>query len=798
MDKRNADERGQRRQIEAASFSPLELNSLYEGLQRLLAFNQPPKIEILLCIRFLDALVPQGMQAWQAFGWEVAGHLARRLPSVSLWGLSPAELGRIESILAHAQKQGSIPGQSPKSTQANLGAALDAVRDHQTKLDRLLRAAPGSTSGDQRPDSPGESTIMVPVIEKLNAAGHAPGFFSDIQKGSVVSLHVLVSDRSGVLKRGQPPPEQAQGVRNDDSGPRLFGPIPVRTTAVLSDAARRLDALGAWAVPAGRPRLDDCVVSVRFTPEEARLDGDSAGLAFVLAAATARASLAPGRSRIRVVEGLAATGVLEATSVAPVEPRTLEAKVEAAFFSQVRLLLVPASQESGAKACLDRLLRAYPHRDLSMRGVSDAAEIPAPGIRVGRGQKPPRTMGLGDVLVADARGAVETTASWVRWLGRSRWRTAAVFVIALAGFTMLGWEVYRHWPTPAEVRWVDDREIELRNSRGVVFRQIDLPFRPLRADLTPAHGLWFGVVGQRHGRAAKAVVIHGSMRNNTDLLSVIDWRGRVVWHGASRMPVPGWGSALEDYIWHPFIPLGDERCHRLLLGSRSRQWGGCILFVLDCGEGGEYSLRGGLFNNGHLERFSRWDVTGDGRKELLALGTHNGFLPDALPGHESRGRAFVAVLDMAAVSARPLPQDFADVPHLSSVDALDAGVLAVWTFAQDRFSNHERVQAAEAVRAVEGGIQISVLSATIYPGGNVSILYDLTGGDPLRPESVEVRYTDGYRAWIRHEFREIDTEEAIRQESERLRFEVMALTPEGWRPVEKRPDQLSARDKAGD
>lgn len=778
----NNGERERRLQPGAAAFSPLELNSLYEGLQRLIAFRQPPKIEVLLCVRFLEALIAQGPGVWSAFGWEVAGHMARRLPGISLWGLSPAEVGVIEAILLHAVRSGSIAGQDQRSTGENLRAALGSLQAHRKMLDDLLRAAPGSVSSGMSAEPPGESSILVPVIEKLNAAGHAPDFFSDVQKGSVVRLHVVVSDRSASTERRRLLRGGTRGEQNRREDLRLFGPVPARAAGRLVEAAGHLDSLGGWAVPAGRPRLDDCVLSVRFTPEEARLDGDSAGLAFVLAAAVARASLAPGRRSVQLAGGLAATGVLDGTGVAPVEPGTLDSKVEAAFFSSVRLLLVPAAQEAAANDCLDRLFASHPDRDLTIRGVYDASRVFAHGVRARGGGGSSRVATV-DALVARSRSAVDTVASLVRWLGRSRWRTAAVLTAALAAMSLIGWEIHRHWPIPAEVAWVDDAGLEIRNRYDVVISEFSLPHRPPNTAPCYRRGCLFGLVDFAGNGRRQAVVLHGSIRDRQDLLSVVDRRGRVVWRVDARSPRAGWHDHLRDHIWYPFLPLSDGDRQRLFLASRSPQGGWIVCYIGQRGGGSTYSLAGALANPGHMDGFYSWDVTGDGVEEVFACGVHNRALPDATPGSESRGRGLAVLLDPVVMSSRALCDSFDSVPLMTTPQALDAGVLAAYSFPQDRFSNLDKLHIARVESAGAEQIRAHASMAGIGDGALGCVLFTLTGPDPLRPYEVHVLYADSYRHWIQREYPEMDTDGAIAREAARLRAGVMMLTPDGWKPV---------------
>lgn len=104
--------------------------------------------------------------------------------------------------------------------------------------------------------------------------------------------------------------------------------------------------------------------------------GDSIGLA--LALLSFAQLLKPEMLRLeRFVSGeVACTGGVDATGrITPVNDATLPAKIERAFFSPLRYLVLPQSNFTTAQNMIERLSAAYPHRTLKLIGADHLAEV---------------------------------------------------------------------------------------------------------------------------------------------------------------------------------------------------------------------------------------------------------------------------------------------------------------------------------------------------------------------------------------------------------------------------------------
>ncbi len=104
--------------------------------------------------------------------------------------------------------------------------------------------------------------------------------------------------------------------------------------------------------------------------------GDSIGLGAALAIYSATLQAAALRNEQRIAAEVAVTGVIDSSgNLLPANPKTIGKKVERAFFSLARYVVVPAANLAGAREQLEALRRDYPRRRLIIIGAASVAEV---------------------------------------------------------------------------------------------------------------------------------------------------------------------------------------------------------------------------------------------------------------------------------------------------------------------------------------------------------------------------------------------------------------------------------------
>lgn len=115
---------------------------------------------------------------------------------------------------------------------------------------------------------------------------------------------------------------------------------------------------------------------VSFHYSSAFHDGNSANLAIAALWFTRLLEKSNNRQKYQLYSHIAITGdVHEGGDVLPVDPSVIPCKLQAAFFSWIKILAVPAEQRNLFEAELEKLHERYPDRDLTLVGVSHLKEI---------------------------------------------------------------------------------------------------------------------------------------------------------------------------------------------------------------------------------------------------------------------------------------------------------------------------------------------------------------------------------------------------------------------------------------
>jgi hypothetical protein len=688
--------------------SPAEILSLQDELQRLLALGQPPSVAAEMRIRFIETTLPLGTPAWTAFTFPVALALVQQVPSLSLLGIAPQWVDSLRELVGRLRWQ-TIPSWSSSIDWPDLCARA---------LERL-----------DRPEPPiGEQEIGIPVIARQCGGETTHALFAGISMGCMLRLRVEVdvSERSG-------------------SKPDLVieGEAAPATRAAFESAMRELSAMPAW----GAPRPQRCAFRATWGMPGARLVGGSGGLAFLFAAALARARLSPSLWQRSLLGPLAATGDLRGTLVVPVDPEGLATKVEAAYHSRARFLLVPKSQEMDAARAAASLEDESPGHHLEVVGVDDVRDLWS-DTRVVR--RDPRT------VAAFTDGAL-------RWFTRSRARIALLLAVPVAmasAFVFIG---VRWQKDPVAAEWQDGR-LTMRNRYGhawsmeiryppgpTAFHQVDLG-----APLLVVHPSGF--------RHAIVVTILGATEGRTERLAAVLPSGAILWEIDARRISARHKTPIEDFNWTGIYddgpdPDGSVRFYAL---RRSIQWNPTLIDRIDAATG---ASRGCLYNHGHLEYSSRIDLDHDGRPETIFLGTHN---PDSC--------GIAVVVDPGRMRAIAFGDSLGSLPDIAGPAALSNGVAACWRFPNDRFSSAIRATCMSVYPDGEGIVKVAV---TGNPAEG-SYLYRLRTIEPGRPAVLGIQMTDGYRAFLDRVVGNSTLAGLAAAEDLRLMGKAMTLTPGGW------------------
>lgn len=243
--------------------------------------------------------------------------------------------------------------------------AADALATIEATWRDRLNAAPNST--------------FVPIVEHVGAnASAARGI------GGLRRLRIDVHGRR----------------REEDMLMTNVGVLPATSTRPLSLETPVASARHLLHVT--HPALEErwYAGSLHFDAPYALHEGRSAHLAIAALFYGAVLQAEHQREQVTLAPDVALTGDLDVDgTVLPVDGGGLVKKVEAAFFSWVRCLVVPADQLSAARETVDRLQAAYPQGNLDLVGIRHLED-----------------------LFDDPRLTLRTTTGRIRHVAHSSWR----------------------------------------------------------------------------------------------------------------------------------------------------------------------------------------------------------------------------------------------------------------------------------------------------------------------------------------------------------------------------------------
>ncbi len=701
---------------------PAELIGLQDELQRLLTLGQPPAVAAEMRRRFVEATLPLGAAVWAGFTFQVAIALVRQIPSLTLLGLSPQAIDSERDLIRRMQAQ-PVPAWS---------GPVDWPDLCERALAALDRTEPAIAAGE----------IGVPVVARSFGNGATHPLFEDVSVGCLLRLRVDadVADRRRRILRLVVEGEAAPDTRS-------------AFEATLGAVA----ATRAW----GAPHPNRCVFRASWGMPGARLVGRSGGLAFFLAAATARARLSPSMWDRVLPEGLAATGDVEANTVLPVDADGLLTKVRASHHARVKILLVPREQEEAAAAEARSMESTSPGHRVQIVGVDDVREIWA----------------RGSVVRRRARDLPAFVHGLLSWLTRSPIRIALLLAVfaAIAGaliFTAVRWE-----KDPVAAEWKGERLV-MRNRYGHAW-SISAHYPPApHVFAQPDWGLPLVVLKPPGMDRSIVVAILGAVPQESSRLLALTRDGDILWEMDSRRIGERHHTPFADVGWTGIYfpgPAADGSVDIYAL-RRSIQSNLCLIDRIDAGSG---ASRGCLRNQGHLEFSREIDLDNNGMREIVFMGTHN---PDSC--------GIAVVIDPIRMRPISRPDSLESIPSISDPTSLRSGVAACWRFAHDRFSTQVRSTCNGLYEDGSGIVRIATSGSTLEG----SFLYRLRTADPRRPTVLDVQITDAYRAYHNeHMGRTVPPAEFAAEES-RLAGKAAALTEGGWVPMLREIATFSERD----
>jgi hypothetical protein len=283
-------------------------------------------------------------------------------------------------------------------------------------------------------------------------------------------------------------------------------------------------------------------------------------------------------------------------------------------------------------------------------------------------------------------------------------------VVSLAALVLLVGTLLALWPIPTSVAWPEGQRLVLKNWIGLPVAHPSTGFRPPDSALSKTTDEFHWAILPKGRRFLPlTLVVWGSSSGRTDVMALLDWRGRVVDSWKARQDPAlidddiagdidgdiqddirsGNRKDVEDTHWAPFQIRETTSGKPVVLATlRSIGLNFTVLRLFEH-VGSRLLLRGFAWQQGHLEHFACLDLNGDGRPDQLAMGwaqylTADGTERSDLP-RGKRGRSVAHVIDLDALCGADWSEASMDeVPSLLGPEATDYGLVASWSFPLDR------------------------------------------------------------------------------------------------------------------
>lgn len=709
---------------------PIDWHVLHAELERLLAEGQAAPIRWIMQSRFLQAVAAEPEPVWAAYGFPVALQFQRSIADgFAAWDQDVVE--EFQKTIDGCASRTAPPFAREEDWRTAQNAAAAALERERLRLGRLV-AGVGVASTADGGSRPSAQTVFVPIVLEPHSKRGIPEFFRGARTACLLPLTV----EAQLLYR------RARGAELT-----VHGAADPATVRGFEEAIAHLSRTAG----ANAPSVGHYWFQVRWDPPATRLTGRSASLGFLLAAQSARDAYALALSQRVLPVELAVTGDVAGDEIRPVE--SIAEKVRATFYSEVRVMLVPAPQRGEALEEVRRLEERHPGRQLLVLGAGRLQEL-----------RQERAISL-----VRTRKTRELLRAFLRRLAVSRLFVALLVGLFAVAAGLGGAELWRNRPWPVAVRWEGDDLVFRNASSRDYHRERFPPGQAQEASAGPA-GRVVAALDLDQSRPKEVVAITQRPGVEGNFLQALDGLGRPLWEIHSDDGLAGTPMASERLYWRFFATPAarDPEKSRLVAIRRSRYGSLSLLELL---EGSSGRRLGTLANQGHLERAFVADVDGDGKLDLVIGGTEN-----------RAGAGILAVLEPDSMRSPKVGSTIDDPDWLIEPQALLRGARCVLLFPKDRLAPAGRPSCADILMQ-EGRLIVSTQAEV--PARIVLFTLDIR--DRLRPVALGALVNDSYRDLLANRDTGV-TAAPIALEEERLARSVEWLTPEGWRPVPARGD----------
>ncbi len=328
--------------------SIFDIERAAQRLERCLAMGLSPEVQILLGLEFFgllrDASCPCGPDSYLTQFMPRLGNAAALADPEEFF---PDEADELASF---AEWVGRVGGEAHK-------AAMTAVLQVATASQNFLSECLHSVAADEAHESPARGAADGAAAVALNClfVEHFPDL--DLPpRGRLLKLTVTATRIPA--KTGSDDIVVRNPVTKPDD--RFLAQARDSVRAAREYMHRRYGLQLSK-----RYRLDFAVDSTG-----ARFTGDSLGVAFAIGAIAAVARIEVLRERVTVLPGAAFSGaLLVGGDLSPVDGDALKRKIDRAFFSRLRYLVVPRENMTRAWECLSELESRCPGRKLELVGA---------------------------------------------------------------------------------------------------------------------------------------------------------------------------------------------------------------------------------------------------------------------------------------------------------------------------------------------------------------------------------------------------------------------------------------------
>lgn len=679
----------------------------------------------ILSARLLRGCLDLESSAWTAVGAEQARLLARGLLRAPLVGLPPAALHDMGEVLRLALERPAGPGDDPALYRRLLESGLEALREGADNLSRILE---GNFSAEPEPGGGRQDVSVLIATSQVRWPFEIPAIFQGIPlPGAVVTAWTTASPRPwGRLGRS-------------------WSLEPHPDPSVIERLEEIVNTLDAFATR-GAPRAAACSFASRIGAPPVHLAGRSASAALQLAAAVARANLAPVPFCRQMMPRTVFIGDVEGTRVCPVEASTLQEKLEACFYAPVDRVYVPHEQFAAGRAIVEPLAERHPRRALEIRPFRDTLDVW-------------RSHAVTRILIRSGSDWATTLVDRLRG-SRTFLSLSVLLIFALVGLG--AYELHQTERDPSFVRFSDTGDLVAVNRYDRTIWRAALSPPPARTGTRPDLGQQLMAADITQDKRCEVIAISSNADLLARRLTVFDRSGHTLWTRESTEEVrPEFGD-VERLQWSFFAIPPCTAPPRPIIAVRQRDHGDFALIDLLNPESGALYAEIGLA--GHVRCLSGVRLAGEPH---TLVGAGGGTARDAC--------ALLVIVD--ATNACATGGAATIIPGLvtDGITQAAAGYLRVFRFPASRYANSV---VPEVIDVRPGGTRC-VAVEVLESGAEGSVIYELDLGARGVPRVRDVTFSDEYLVRL-----SLATPQLMRAERLRMGASVDWMTPAGWQRLE--------------